>query len=275
MFLPFARPGHQHRPIGESQFEDRSTLAENPSHYRPHSYMLHRGLHSWYSSRLTSTRLVSRRVFAVNMRRAARHALAAPLIVTGGILVLTLGTANVFAASGSAKTPVTSSGPHEHEHVSCSPGTFTEEHGQCRVTFLDTPTSTEHPLGQQVCFTVNHHAGAIGTGGMPSNCALVKHTSTGDKALGTFTANDTYCGQAVITATEAVEGGQTRHTTITLTCAPSVSTTSAIVPAGGPQAPIAGWLLGAIGVGVALVAGFALRARRWLAPRRRSAGQSA
>jgi hypothetical protein len=211
----------------------------------------------------------------VDLHRAARHALTAPLIVAGGILLLTLSSANVFAASASAKTPVTSSGPHEHEHVSCSPGTVTEEHGQCRVTFLDKPTSTESPLNQQVCFTVNHNAGSIGTGGTPSNCALVKHTSSGDKALGTFTANDSYCGQAIITATEAVESGQTRHTTITITCAPNVSTTSAIVPAGSPQPPIAGWLLGAMGVGVALVGGFVLRARRWFAPRRRSAGQSA
>jgi hypothetical protein len=215
----------------------------------------------------------------VNMRRAARHALAAPLIITGGILVLTLGNATVFAASGVAKTPTTSSVPHEHEHVSCSPGTVTEEQGQCRVTFLDKPTTNESPIGQQVCFTVNHNAGAVGTGGnggTPSNCAFVKHTSSGDKVLGTFLANDSYCGQAVITATEvAVEGGQTHHTTITITCAPSASTTSALLPAGSPQPPIAGWLLGAMGVGVALLAGFALRARRWFAPRRRSAGQSA
>lgn len=209
----------------------------------------------------------------MNMRRAARNALVAPLIVTGGILVLTLGTANVFAASGSTKTPITSSIPHEHEHVSCSPGTITEEQGQCEVKFVDKTTLNEpKPVGQLVCFTVNpDNAGTIRTGSkapIDPNCAKVRDYSGVDKAIGTFTASDKYCGQAVITATEPAEDGQMHHTTITLTCAPGVSTTSALLPAGSPQPPaMGGWLLGALGVGAALVTGFAVR--------RRSAGQSA
>jgi hypothetical protein len=98
-----------------------------------------------------------------------------------------------------------------------------------------------------------------------------------DKALGTFSTSGAHCGTALIIATEPAENNQTHHTTITIVCPPpAATTTSAVIPAGAPLPPTGGgWLLGAMGVGVALVTAYAVRTRRWFAPRRIAAGQSA
>ena len=216
----------------------------------------------------------------MNMRRAARTALMAPLMVAGGVLFLTVGTANVFAASStSASTavnlPQSSSKPHKHEHVDCSPGRVSEKHGQCSVVFTDPKTKGEpNPQGQKVCFSVSPaKAGKVGTG--DGSCALV---GKNNKAFGTFTASGNYCGKAVITATEGKEKSS-HHTTITIVCKDKdqeATTTAAIIPAGSPPPPASGgWLLGAAGVGAALVTAYAVRTRRWLAPRRFAAAQSA
>lgn len=218
----------------------------------------------------------------MNMRRVARTALATPLLMTGGILVLTLGSANVFAASSgtsvnstthssaASSIPQTSSKKHDHDNVECSPGHVPEKHGQCAVTFADKGASDG--VGQEVCFTVSPtSAGSVGTGA--GNCAFVKGN---DKALGTFATSGTYCGKALIIATEPAENNQTHHTTITIVCPHVVSTTRALIAAGTPVQPSGGgWLLGAMGVGVALVTAFALRTRRSFARRRLAAGPSA
>ena len=213
----------------------------------------------------------------MNMRRVARTALAAPLLISGGIFVLTLGSANVFAASSSGSAshasapssiPQTSSRKHDHDTVECSPGSVPKTHGQCAVTFAD--KGADNSVGQKVCFTVSpFRAGSVGTGA--GNCAFVK---SNEEALGTFTTSGSYCGTARIVATEPGEANQTRHTTITIVCPPSATTTAAIVPGGSPSSP-AGWILGALGAGLAIVAGFAVRTRRWFAPRRHAASQSA
>ena len=39
----------------------------------------------------------------MNLRRVARAALVGPIMITGGMLVLTLGSANVFAASATGE----------------------------------------------------------------------------------------------------------------------------------------------------------------------------
>jgi hypothetical protein len=221
----------------------------------------------------------------VNVRRVARTALAAPLFVTGGVLVLTLGSANVFAASSTGTSanaatrssaasnlPQPSSRRHDHDTVECSPGSVPKKHGQCAVTFADPGAGDNNSVGQKVCFSVSpDDAGKVGTGA--GHCAFVK---SDDEALGSFTTSGRYCGTASIIATESAEHNQTRHTTITIICPPGATTTSAVIPAGGPLPPAGGgWLLGAIGVGVALVAAYAVRTRRWFAPRRLAAGQSA
>ena len=218
----------------------------------------------------------------MNMRRAARTALTAPLLVVGGVLFLTLGSANVFAASSTnaaanssaaANVPQSSSRPHKHERVECTPGRVAEKHGQCAVVFTDPKTKGEpSPVGQTVCFSVSPaEAGNVGTGA--GHCALV---GTNHKALGTFTASGAYCGTAVITAVEGKEK-QSHHTTITIVCTKKdATTTAAIIPAGAPLPPASGgWLLGAMGAGAAVVTGYALRTRRWFAPRRLAAAQSA
>ncbi len=96
------------------------------------------------------------------------------------------------------------------------------------------------------------------------------------KAVGTFEASATFCGKAVITAIEGKET-QSHHTTV-IVCKDhehDATTTAAMIPAGSPLPPASGgWLL-ALGVGAALVSGYALRTRRWFAPRRLAAGQSA
>ena len=76
----------------------------------------------------------------MNIRRAACTALLGPLALAGGILISTVGSTSVLAASRSnvaAKTPETSSRHHEHKSVECSPGKVAEKHGQCAVTFED------------------------------------------------------------------------------------------------------------------------------------------
>ena len=160
----------------------------------------------------------------MNMRRAARAALAAPLMITGGILALTLGSANVFAASSAtssthssaaSKTPVTSSRKHDHDTVECSPGRVPKKHGQCAVTFADSGAG-DNSVGQKVCFSVSPaKAGSVGTGA--GNCAFVKSNFD---ALGTFSTSGMYCGTALIIATEPAEKNQTHHTTITIVCPP-------------------------------------------------------
>ncbi len=126
-------------------------------------------------------------------------------------------------------------------------------------------------MGQKVCFSVSpSKAGEVATGA--NHCAIV---GSDHKALGTFRASGKYCGKAVITATEANEK-ESHHTTITIVCKPSATTTAAMVPAGSPQHPATGGLvLGAMGVGAALVTTFALLNRRRYAPRRLKAGQPA
>ena len=206
----------------------------------------------------------------MNFRRAACTALLAPLAMAGGILISAVGSTNVLAASkGAVVTPVTSSRPHEHESVECKPGTVAQKHGQCAVTFIDR-TKNEDSVGQKVCFTVSNNAGTVQTGA--GTCAFVNKNH---KAIGAFTTSGTYCGKATITATEVNEASeQAHHTTITIRCAVSATTTAAVVPGAGPSSP-AGWILGALGVGLALVAGYAVRTRRWFAPRRHAASQSA
>jgi hypothetical protein len=149
--------------------------------------------------------------------------------------------------------------------VDCSPGHVAQDEGQCRVTFVDQVTKGEkNPAGQHVCFTVSPaKAGAVGTGA--GHCAVI---GKNDKAFGTFTASGKYCGPAVITATETGENsGQAHHTTIQITCAKTATATAALLPAGSPFPP-AGWLLGVMGVGMALVTGYAIRTRRWFSARR-------
>jgi hypothetical protein len=216
------------------------------------------------------------------MIRVARTALLAPVMVVGGFLTLTLGSTSVFAAGSTATsghaatavaTPQTSSRPHKHERVDCSPGHVAQDGGQCRVTFVDKATKFEkNPVGQHVCFTVSPaKAGAVGTGA--GHCAVI---GSNDKAFGTFTASGKYCGPAVITATETGENsGQAHHTTVQITCAKTATATAALLPAGSPVPPAGGWLLGLLGVGIALVTGYAIRTRRWFSPRRLAANQSA
>jgi hypothetical protein len=224
---------------------------------------------------LTSSRLVFKEGLAVRMRTAAHTALAVPLMIGGGILVLAFGTSNVFAASSathaSVKTPVTSSGPHEHENVVCSPATISA--GQpCTVTFTDKKKSDEkHPAGQNVCFSVSPTtAGATATPFTPS-CAPVTLVGSTYQASSTFSSNANFCGSAIIYATETKEK-QRYHTTETIVCGTSTTNTSFTIPAGSPSPPAGGWLLGAMGVGAALVTGFALRRR--FVPRRLAASQS-
>ena len=220
----------------------------------------------------------------MDLRRAARTALVAPLLVASGALALTLGSLNVLAASSPvssnsvshvtsvAAAPQSSSKPHKHERVECSPGHVAEDNGQCSVVFVDPKTKGEpSPVGQKVCFTVSpSKAGEVGTGA--SHCAIV---GSNHKALGTFMASGKYCGKAVVTATEAHEK-VSHHTTITIVCKPGATTTAAMVPAGSPQPPATGGLLlGAMGVGAALVTTFALLRHRRYAPRRLKAGQPA
>jgi hypothetical protein len=205
--------------------------------------------------------------------------------VVGG--VLTLGSVNVLAASApvssntathvsAANVPQSSSKPHKHERVECSPGRVAEKHGQCDVTFSDPKTKGEpNPVGQKVCFSVSPaDAGQVGTGA--DACARI---GKNDKASDTFTASGAYCGKAVITAKETGEHEQAHHTTIKIVCPgkdKDATTTAAIVPVGSPLPPgSGGWLVGAMGVGAALVAGYALRPRRWIARRRLAARQSA
>ena len=120
----------------------------------------------------------------MNLRRVARVALVGPVMITGGMLVLTLGSANVFAASGSSANapthssaasnlPQSSSRKHDHDTVECSPGRVPNKHGQCAVTFAD-PGAGDNSVGQRVCFSVSPaKAGSVGTGA--GHCAFVKN----------------------------------------------------------------------------------------------------
>jgi hypothetical protein len=219
----------------------------------------------------------------VNLRRVARAALVGPIMVAGGMLVLTLGSANVFAASSSgtsantasharatASVPISSSKPHEHENVACTPGKVAEKNGQCQVVFTEVKTKDEpNPGGQKVCFSVSPmNAGNVQTGA--GKCAV---TSSAGKAFGTFMTSGTYCGKAVITATETAENEQAHHTTVTITC--KKATTTAFVIAGVPLggSPVGGLMLGLLGGGAAIATAVALRLR--FAPRRLAARQSA
>jgi hypothetical protein len=204
-------------------------------------------------------------------------------MITGGMLVLTLGSANVFAASATgasasaatpsratANVPISSSKPHEHENVECHPGKVAEKNGQCQVVFTDVKTKGEpKPGGQHVCFSVSPpKAGQVQTGG--GKCAV---TNSAGKAFGTFMTSGTYCGKAVITATETAEHEQAHHTTVTITCKSATTTafTTTGVSLGG--SPAGGWVLGLLGVGAALATAVAMRIR--FAPRRLAARQSA
>ena len=205
----------------------------------------------------------------MKIRRAARRALAIPLMIGGSVLVLTMGTVSVFAASSS--TPKTSSGPHEHEFVVCSPNPI--DAGQpCTITFTDAIKKDEPFTPHKVCFNVNPNSA-----GTVSPCTHETQVGSNGIATGTFTSSANFCrnphnNTAIVTAIEPKENNQKHHTTVTILC--SFTTTGAVVPAGNSAPPAIAWLLGAIGLGAALVAGYVLRIRRWLAPRRRAAGQS-
>jgi hypothetical protein len=197
-------------------------------------------------------------------------------MIAGGLLVATLGSTDVLAASPAttAATPQTSSKPHKHERVVCTPGKVAEKHGQCAVVFYDPKTPKEpNPVGQKVCFSVAPaKAGHIGTGA--GTCARI---GKNDKALGTFTASGNYCGKATITATETGKYEQPHHTTITIVCTKkpkTATTTAAFFPTGSPQPPIGGLLVAGLGVLGAVVTGFALN-RRLLASWRLAASTSA
>lgn len=218
------------------------------------------------------------------MRRAARSALVAPLIVVSGVLFTAFGSVTVLAAGPSAAattkapaavvaTPETSSKPHKHAYVECHPAKVSENHGQCAVKFVDEPTkSMPSPVGETVCFGVSpRKAGAVGTGN--GNCAKVSKKYT---ALGTFTASGNYCGIAVIVASIGPRGQWSRHTDVTITCKKKAATeTAAYLPAGSPFPPAGGWLIAAMGVAVALLTASALRLRRLSVPRRLGARQPA
>lgn len=215
------------------------------------------------------------------MMRVARTALLAPIIAAGGFLTLTVGSVNVFAASSATTAhvtaavaiPQTSSKRHSHERVDCKPGHVSENHGTCTVTFYDKTTKGEpSPNGQRVCFTVSpSNAGEVRTG--HNHCAFVV---VPNGASGTFTASGKYCGRATITATEKNETTTPTHGTVIRIICQQATTTAAMIPAGSQLPPSGGGgLLGALGVGAALVTGYALRNRRWFSLGRLAANQSA
>ncbi len=194
----------------------------------------------------------------MNMRRAARTALVAPLMIGGAAVVLAFGTGTVFAASSAAhasatvNTPRTSSGPHEHENVVCTNATIVAG-GTCTVTFTDIKTSDEkHPKGN-VCFSVSPTAAGTATPFTPpcSNITLVGGMYI---ATSMFNSNPNFCptfpsATATIYATEKAENNQRHHFTETINCVGTGTTTSFTVPA-SPSPPVGGWLLGAMGVGL-------------------------
>lgn len=202
-------------------------------------------------------------------------------MITGGMLVLTLGSANVFAASptgtsanaathspATANVPSSSSKPHEHENVECTPSTV-QAGGACMLTFTDAITKDEPFKPSKVCFSVSKTAGTVST--TTGTCTHEKKVGTNGIATGTFTSSATFCNMvATIYAIEPAENSQKHHTSILVSCNTGTNT-SAYIPAGGSSPPAVGWLLGAIGLGAALVAVFALRIRRWFAPRRLAA----
>ncbi|HXC76388.1 MAG TPA: hypothetical protein VNU19_04995 [Candidatus Acidoferrum sp.] len=211
----------------------------------------------------------------MDMRRIGRTVLAVPLLLGGGILVLTSGTPNVFAAS---PTPQTSSKPHEHEFVVCSPNPVLAG-STCTITFTDSVTKNEPFHPKKVCFSVS--PSAAGTVSASSGkCTHEAKSGSNGIATGMFTSSANFCGNpkdnsAVITATEPSEDNQKHHTTVIISCSTiGAANASALIPAGHSSPPAIGWLLGAIGLGAALVAVYALRIRRWFAPRRLAASQS-
>jgi hypothetical protein len=203
-----------------------------------------------------------------------RTVLAVPLLIGGGILVLTFGTVNAFAAS---PTPQSSSKPHEHEFVVCSPNPV-HAGSTCTITFTDSITKNEPFQPKKVCFSVSPKtAGTISTG--TGKCTHETKSGSNGIATGTFTASANFCGNpnnnsAIITATEPSENNQQHHTTVMISCSLGATNASALIPAGNSSPPAVGWLLGAIGLGAALVAVYALRIRRWFAPRRLAASHS-
>jgi hypothetical protein len=186
-------------------------------------------------------------------------------MVAGGLLTVTLGSTPVFAASS---TPQSSSRAHDHDRLDCDPGRVAK-HGKCSVVFTDKETKREeHPKGQTVCFSVKP-ADAGSVTGDSANCSTVNKKG---KAFGTFTASGEVCGKVTIWATEKAEDGQTRHTTVRIKCKDKdATTTAALIPASSPFPPAGGSLLGAMGVGMALVTGYAIRTRRWFSPWRLAA----
>ena len=207
----------------------------------------------------------------MDMRRVARTALAVPLLIGGGMLALTVGTATVFAASSA--TPQTSSKPHEHEFVTCSPNPI--DAGQpCTITFTDAISKDEPFTPHKVCFSVSPK-----TAGTVSACTHETNGGANGIALGTFSSSANFCGPSPQTATiyaiEPSEKNQKHHTTVTVLCSQTGSAPASafIPPAGSSSPPSAAWLLAAVGLGAALVAVYAMRIRRWLAPRRLAARQ--
>ena len=202
----------------------------------------------------------------MNMRRVARTALAAPLLIGGGMLALTIGTATVFAASSA--TPQSSSKPHEHEFVTCSPNPI--DAGQsCTIMFTDAITKAEPFTPHKVCFSVSPSPSA----GTVSACTHETKAVPNGVAMGTYYSSANFCGTATVYAIEPTEKNQKHHTTVTVLCAGTAPTSAFIATVGSSSPPSAVWLLGAVGLGAALVALYTMRIRRWLAPRRVAARQ--
>jgi hypothetical protein len=207
------------------------------------------------------------------MRRVARAALAAPLLIGGGMLALTVGTATVFAASA---TPQSSSKPHEHEFVVCNPSPI--DAGQpCTITFTDPITKAEKFTPHKVCFSVSPspQAGTVST--TTGTCTHETKVGTNGIATGTYLSSANFCGPGPQTATiyaiEPSEHNQKHHTMVTVVCDSGAPASAFIAAAGSSSPPSAVWLLGAVGLGAALVAVYVMRVRRWLAPRRVAARQ--
>ena len=206
----------------------------------------------------------------MKMRRAARKALAVPLMIGGAVLFLTIGTANVFAASSSV--PVTSSGPHEHEYVVCSPNPIAA--GQpCTITFTDAIHKGEPFSPHKVCFSVNPtSAGTVSACTHETQVRLERHRDRDvhlERQLLRQPAQqlgDHHRHRAQRKQPEAPHHGHDCSAPLPRTQVPSFQRAHSSPPG-------IGWLLAGIGLGAALVAVYALRIRRWLAPRRLAARQ--
>ena len=206
----------------------------------------------------------------MKMRRAARKALAVPLMIGGAVLFLTIGTANVFAASSSV--PVTSSGPHEHEFVVCSPNPI--EAGQpCTITFTDAIHKGEPFKPAQGVLQRQSDLGwnAFRRARTRRRSARTASRLARSPRVPTSAATRTTTRRSSPPSSLS-ENNQKHHTTVTIACS-TTTNTSAVIPAGTSSPPGIGWLLAGIGLGAALVAVYALRIRRWFAPRRLAARQ--